>query len=319
MPFPPLLIIVSLVLTSPFLGAQQLGPRDIDALPASAPTAIQKYGKEDLQYGELRLPSWKGPFPVVVVIHGGCWTKGLASTRNTAPIASDLVKSGVATWNIEYRQVGDAGGGWPGTFLDWGAAVDYLRTLEKSYPLYLNNVVVVGHSAGGHAALWVAGRHRLPLNSPIRGENPLPVNAAVSIDGPGDLKGFVGFDAHICGASVVVPLMGGIADDQPERYQQASPQELLPTGVPLFLISAVVLTADKAREFELKGKEKGDRVETLILDTGHFELIAPGNAAWSSVKDMILNKALKCEVAMPGKITKRNSNPLSEVLRSPVK
>jgi acetyl esterase/lipase len=126
---------VLLSLSSAFLVAEVIGPRQVDTLPASNPTRVQQYGSDALEFGELRLPEGKGPFPVVVVIHGGCWTKGFATLRNTAAIASELTKSNVATWNIEYRQVGDAGGGWPGTFRDWGAATDYLRVLGKSYPV----------------------------------------------------------------------------------------------------------------------------------------------------------------------------------------
>ena len=128
---------VSLLALPDALFAQNLGPRDVDRLPASKPTAVLAYGTGPQQVGELRLPNGKGPFPVAVVIHGGCWTKGLATMQNTAPLASDLTKSGIATWNIEYRQVGDDDGGWPGTFLDWGAAVDDLRKLAKTYPLDL--------------------------------------------------------------------------------------------------------------------------------------------------------------------------------------
>ena len=275
------------------MAAQQPGPSDVDALPSSVPTAKISYGANPLQYGELRLPKGKGPFLVAVVIHGGCWTKGLATLRNTAPIASALTESGIATWNIEYREVGDQGGGWPGTFQDWAAATDYLRNLSQKYPLDLSRVVVLGHSAGGHAALWVAGRHRLPATSEIRGPNPLRVKAAVSIDGPGDLAGFVGFDAEVCGGSVVEPLMGGAPSDRPERYQQGSPQSLLPLGVPQFLISATVLTADKAREYQKIARAKGDRVDVLTLDTGHFNLISPGDKAWEQVKRMILDQAFQ--------------------------
>jgi acetyl esterase/lipase len=289
----PYLLAAALLVTPSASLFGQLGPDDVDALPATAPTLVQKYGADSLQYAELRLPAGKGPFPVVVVIHGGCWTKGLATLRNTAPIASDLTQAGVATWNIEYRQVGDSGGGWPGTFIDWGAAVDRLRELAKSYPLDLSRVVVVGHSAGAHAALWIAARHRLPADSPIRGTDPLAIHAAVAIDGPGDLTGFVGFDAQVCGASVVVPLMGGTPEEKPERYREASPQSLLPLGVPQYFVSAVVLTLEKAREYQRIARSKGDRVEILLLHTGHFELIAPGQQPWEAVKHLILDSALK--------------------------
>jgi len=289
------------MLLPPTLLAQNLGPRDVDALPATKPTAILAYGTAPLQVGELRLPEGKGPFPVAVVIHGGCWTKGLATMQNTGPIASDLTRNGVATWNIEYRQIGDDGGAWPGTFLDWGAAVDDLRTLAKTYPLDLSRVVVVGHSAGAHAALWLAARHRLPADSEIRGADPLPIKAAVALDGPCDLIGFVGMDEEIWGMRAVVPLMGGTPAEQPARYAQASPQALLPLGVSQFLISANPLNAAKAAEYQKLARAKGDHVDVLTIDTGHFELIAPGNDAWTSVKRVILDQAFG-QVLGPGSV-----------------
>ena len=287
------LLAALLVLPSPWLSAQHLRPRDVDALPVSEPALVQRYGADPLQFGELRLPAGMGPFPVAVVIHGGCWTKGFATLRNTAPIASELTKNNVATWNIEYRQVGDAGGGWPGTFQDWGAAVDHLRVLGRSYPLDLSRVVVVGHSAGAHAALWVAARHRLPADSELHSADPLPIRAAVAIDGPGDLAGFAAVDADVCGQPVVQGLMGGTPAEKPERYRQASPQALLPLGVPQFLVAASVLTKDKAQEYQKLAQAKGDHVEILNLDCGHFEVIAPGQKPWKAVEHLILDRAFK--------------------------
>ncbi|RSV20803.1 alpha/beta hydrolase [Sphingomonas sp. ABOLH] len=138
-----------------------IGPPQLHALPVTAPTLVEAYGPDPLQIGELRLPAGPGPFPVVMVIHGGCWTKGYETLAGTAPLASALTDKGVATWNIEYRQVGDTRGGWPGTFQDWGAALDHLRVLARTQPLDLKHVVTVGHSAGAHAALWLAARPRL--------------------------------------------------------------------------------------------------------------------------------------------------------------
>ena len=275
------------------LAARALDSRDVDALPASRPAAVWRYGPDPREFGELRLPAGRGPFPVVVVIHGGCWTRGFATVRNTAAMAGELTANGVATWNIEYRQVGDPGGGWPGTFLDWGAAVDALRALARSYPLDLARVVVAGHSAGAHAALWVAARRRLPAGSEIRGTDPLPVRAAVAIDGPGDLAGFAGVDAEICGRPVVAPLLGGTPAERPDRYRQASPQALLPLGVPQCLVAAAVLSPAKAREYQRLARAGGDRVEILRLDTGHFEVIAPGQGPWRDVARVILDLALR--------------------------
>jgi acetyl esterase/lipase len=288
------LVAALLVQPSTWLMGQRIGSREVDALPASEPTVVQKYGADPLQFGELRLPKGKGPFPVAVIIHGGCWTKGFATLRNTAAIASELSEKGVATWNIEYRQVGDAGGGWPGTFRDWGAAADHLRVLGKSYPLDLSQIVVIGHSAGAHAALWVAARNRLPADSEIRGSDPIPVHAAVAIDGPGDLPGSTGFLARVCGKPVIEPLMGGTPAEQPERYRQASPQSLLPLGVPQYLIVAPVLTPDKAQEYQKLARQRGDHVEILApADAGHFEVIAPGREAWKAIEELILKHAVR--------------------------
>jgi acetyl esterase/lipase len=158
--------------------AQRIGPRDVDSLPSRSPQLRASYGPDSLQFGELRLPSGAGPFPVAVVIHGGCWTRGFATLRNTAAVASALLDDGIATWNIEYRQVGDPGGGWPGSLLDVGAGVDHVRALAARYPLDLGRVVLVGHSAGAPLALWAAGRSRLAARSSVRGRAPLPVLGA---------------------------------------------------------------------------------------------------------------------------------------------
>ncbi|WP_239492443.1 alpha/beta hydrolase [Luteitalea sp. TBR-22] len=260
------------------------GPRDVDALPSSAPTRIARYGSHELAFGELRMPSGTGPFPVAVVIHGGCWTVGFATLKNTAPLASALTDAGVATWNIEYRQVGDPGAGWPGTFLDVGAGVDYLRTLAETYPIDLARVTVIGHSAGAHLALWSAGRAVLPAESPIRGPNPLKVAAAVAIDGPADVGGLVGRDADICGKPVIAPLMGGTPAEQPARYRDASPQEMLPLRVPQYLVAAAVLTHEDARRHEARGRAAGDTVVVLPVTNGnHFDVIGPGRAAFPEV------------------------------------
>lgn len=260
-------------------------------LPASTPALVEPYGSDPLQLGELRLPTGRGPFPVAVVIHGGCWTKGFATRRHTAALASALADKGVASWNVEYRQVGDPGAGWPGTFQDWGAATDHLRSLARRYPLDLSRIVVTGHSAGAHAALFVASRPKLAKDSVVRGADPLPVAAAVAIDGPGDLPPFVGPDAEICGKPVIVPLMGGTPAAVPDRYAQGSPAALLPLGVRQVMISAsAVLTPPAAEAYRAAAAKAGDTVDVHVLGgTGHFEPIAPGTPQWRVVEAAILD------------------------------
>ncbi len=270
--------------------ARDMGPRDVDKLPASPPALVEAYGADTLERGELRLPAGKGPFPVAIVIHGGCWTKGFATLRNTAPLATALSERGIATWNIEYRQVGDPGAGWPGTFQDWGAAADHLRALAKRYPLDLNRVVAVGHSAGAHAAIWLALRPKLPAASPVRGRTPLRLAAAVAIDGPPDVGPFVGLDAEICGKPVIVPLVGGTPAEHPERYRQTDASALLPLGIPQYLVASAVLPADAAERYRAAAVAKGDRVTVLAPQPGgdHFNIIAPGEPQGDAITAFIM-------------------------------
>ena len=139
-----------------------MSPQDLQALPAEVPDHRVHYGKDSSQYGELRLPKGKGPHPVVVLIHGGCFKAAYATPRDLAPMGDALKVDGIATWNIEYRRLGQPGGGWPGTYLDAGHAVDELRGLAGRHSLDLGRVVLLGHSAGGHLAMWAAARPRVP-------------------------------------------------------------------------------------------------------------------------------------------------------------
>lgn len=275
-----LFVMPCLLLLAAPAGAQdpaRMSPSDIDALPTRVPHAVHAYGPAPAQFGQLRLPDGAGPFPVVVLIHGGCWTQGFATLRNTAPLASALAERGIATWNIEYRQLGQAGAGWPGTFQDWAAATDALRELAKEHPLDLGRVLAAGHSAGAHAALWLAARPGLPEGSEIRGGDPLPLKAAVAIDGPGDLAAFVGIDEQICGAPVIRNLMGGGPDDVPARYAEGSPAARLPLGTPQLLVSASpVLPPEAAQAYA--DRAGGEARVLALAGAGHFGMIAPATA-----------------------------------------
>ena len=265
-----------------------LNPKLLQDLPASAPTKVEAYGRDPLEFGELRLPQGPGPFPVAVMIHRGCFTKGFGSLRDLSPLATALTGRGLATWNIEYRRLGDKGGGWPGSFLDWAAATDHLRDLGRRYALDLSKVVVVGHSAGASASLWVGARGRLPQTSPIRGGNPLSVAAVVAVDGPIDLRSR--WDEKVCGGRPVISeLFGGSPTEVADRYTQGDPAELLPWGVSVTLVASVVLLPQEAETLRKAASEKGDSVEVLVLqNNSHFDMLSPKKPSGVVLEDLVL-------------------------------
>lgn len=268
------------------LAAACLPAAHADAPP---PVTVVRYGPDELRQGELRLPAGTGPFPVAVVIHGGCWLAKLDSLKGTAPLAQALADRGIATWNIEYRRLGNAGGGWPGSFEDVAAGVDHLRELARSQPLDLGRVIVVGHSAGAHMALWAASRPKLA--PPYGGAGALRPAGVVAIDGPGELTPFIGIDQQICGEPVVVPLLGGTPQERPEVYRIATPRAHLPLGLAQLFVVAEL--GGLMQAYIADARAAGDRVEVLTpAGADHFDIIAPGKPNGAKVADFIATRAL---------------------------
>ena len=272
--------------------SQRMGPRDVDNLPSKPADTKVAYGSDPLQFGELRVPKGTGPFPVAVVIHGGCWVSKFATLQNTAALSDALRDAGIATWNIEYRRLDNPGGGWPGTFADIADGTDKLRDIAKAHPLDLSRVVTVGHSAGAHLALWAAARGRLKKDSPLFRDSPLKLRAAVALDGPGDLRGFYEYAKNICGANVIDQLMGGSPSAVAERYAQGSPAELLPLGAKQVLIVGIdsgVMPPPARESYAAAATNAGDAVEIIEVPGGHFEMTAPTTAAWTTVRKKVLS------------------------------
>jgi acetyl esterase/lipase len=246
------------------------------------------YGKNALQVVDLWLPAGKGPHPTVLMVHGGCWQSEIADRRIMNWIADDLRRRGIAVWNIDYRGVDREGGGYPGTFLDAAAAADALRQHAAKYKLATSPLVAVGHSAGGHLALWLAGRKRLPAGSPLRTPNPMTIDHVVSLGGLPDLEKAKA-EKQGCGPEVIDRLTRG-------SFSDTSVPHLAPLGIAQSLIngdSDRIIPTNFAYDYAAGMMGAGDPVGVAVLArTGHVELIAPETPAWATAVSEI-KKALR--------------------------
>lgn len=240
------------------------------------------YGSDPSQFGQLWRPAdTSTPAPVVVLIHGGFWRKQYGLDLMDG-LAADLITRGFAVWNIEYRRVGQDGGGYPGTLTDVAAAIDALAGFAGDRDLDLTDVVFVGHSAGGQLALWAAGRAALPAGAP--GAQPV-VSPRLAI-GQGPVVDLVAGDQQGLGGGAVTDFIGGPADEFPDRYAIASPSTV--SGVPLAIVrgtedhivpAVFTLPADPAQ---------AALISVVDVDgADHFALIDPVSRAWQAVIALI--------------------------------
>lgn len=227
------------------------------------PAPAIRYGEHPDQVANLHLPEGDGPFACVMLIHGGFWRDGWDRTLMT-PLAHDLAKRGIAAWNVEYRRVGQAGGGWPGTLEDIATAIDHLATMVEVDPA---RVVTVGHSAGGHLAVWLATGAR------VEGE---PVVRPAAAIGQAAVCDLIAASRDRLGNGAAAALLGGEPDEVPERYELASPAHHAPLDVPVLLVHGeddTIVPPSQSTGFP------GAEV-VLVPGAGHFEPIDPSHAAW---------------------------------------
>jgi acetyl esterase/lipase len=242
------------------------------------PTVI-RYGEHAAQFGELSRPV--GPArDTVVIIHGGFWRAAYTLDLGR-PLAADLVARGYVAWNIEYRRMDD-GGGWPATFADVAAAIDVLADADVD----TNRVVAVGHSAGGHLAVWAAGRSGLPLDAP--GASPaVTLAAAVSQAGVLDLR-----TAHRLGLSrsAVAELLGGSPTEVPQRYALADPIARVAAPIPVLCVHSPhddTVPIAQSRVYVAAAIAAG-ATATLVETAGdHMSVIDPAGPQWRVVLDAL--------------------------------
>lgn len=261
------------------------------ARPRPAPDHVIRYGDRPAQVVDLYLPQGAGPHPVVLMIHGGCWSQPWDRTlMNWA--ADDLRKRGYAVWNVDYWTLGETDrSARPMLFADVARAADALRDRAERHRLDLSRVVTIGHSAGGHLALWLAARKNLPPGHFARGRDPLPIHAAISLGGLQDLELAAQPPGSGCGTEVIGRLVGRGTSAVPDVFADTSVPRMGPLGIPQVLINGTedrIIPTHFAEDYAGKMRAQGDEVRVrLIPRTGHVELIAPESAAWAAAVEEI--------------------------------
>jgi acetyl esterase/lipase len=260
------------------------------------------YGDHPSQWGELFVPepavnggrAAARPDGVVVVIHGGYWRSQYGAELGE-PLARDLAAHGITAWNLEYRRAGN-GGGWPHTFEDVLAGIDRLKDIAPEYGLNLRKVVALGHSAGGHLAVWAAGRSRLSHISAADADRQLHRNTdglAVYLSGVVSQSGVLSLsEAEKLNLSngAVFNLMGGSSERYPQRHRYADPMTLLPLPVPVYVVHSTEdddVPISLSEAYVHAAKIHGGQAHLLKVPGDHFALIDPRAAAYKKCREIV--------------------------------
>jgi acetyl esterase/lipase len=249
-----------------------------ETLALAAPAADRRvaYGTDPNQFLDLRFPATEAPeagFPLVINIHGGFW-RARYDLTHAGHLCVALTQRGLVTANLEYRRVGNEGGGWPGTFSDISTAYEFLVEHAEEYNIDPRRIAIMGHSAGGQLALCLAAR--APL-----------VKGVISLAGVVDLQR--AYELHLS-QDAVVEFLGGAPSQVPERYREADPMQLS-VNVPQFLFHGAaddIVPMDFSRTYVAHKKKKNENVQIIeIPGLGHSDLIDPRTAAWKPVEEIV--------------------------------
>lgn len=250
-----------------------MAAQSILEIPPAPPGIHIAYGGDEFQFGELYAPAEPGPHPVAIVIHGGYW-RARYDLRHIGHFCAALAKSGMAAWSLEYRRLGNAGGGFPGTMDDVRAGAAHLEKIAKERALDMKRVIATGHSAGGQLVLWLAKQRVVPLKGVV------PLAPVADLKRAWELK---------LSSNVVGDFLGGSPAEAPDRYRAASPIEMVPMGVRQRVLHGArdeVVPIEISRAYVAAARKSGDDATlTEPLEAGHFELIDPRTAAWRQVRD----------------------------------
>jgi len=245
-------------------------------VPPAPPATRIAYSRGEFQVGDLRVPSGRGPHPVAIVIHGGYW-RARYDLKEVEHLCEAVTRQGLATWSLEYRRIGNPGGGWPGTLDDVRTGAAHLEKIATERSLDLKRVVAMGHSAGGHLVLWLAK------------QNAIALRGIVALAPVADLRR--AWELKLSD-TVVADLLGGSPQDLSDRYRSASPIELVPLGVAQRVLHGTnddVVPLEISRRYVAAAKKSGDDSKLIeVAGAGHFELIDPRSSAWPVVKEAVL-------------------------------
>lgn len=283
-PLLPLLLSAALLCAGAAAAPMKLS--DYLALHGPAPQATLAYGSAPSQYAELFVPHGAGPFPVAVLVHGGCWTSKFGGIGQLRNMAGALAARGIAVWNVEYRRVDEPGGGYPGTYQDMNAALELLSAQAARYRLDTTRIVAVGHSAGGQLVQWIAGRARLPVSSPLYRAHPLPVRQVVSLGGLADLRHEQALIKASCDRDTAE--LAGLPDSaRPDVYADTNAAELMPNGSHTVLVNGeldTIAPPRAARDYAARARAAGDAAEVLVLPgASHYDEVAAASPSWPLV------------------------------------